>query len=146
MSARRAPRSIRHIVFYGTLRAGYKAHARLKLKSAFAYVGKCALRGTLYDLGSYPGFVPGTGTAEGELYKIKDPALLKRLDAFEGFDARNPERSRYLREVIRVPRAALANAVRVPAWVYVFNGVTADRRAVPGGTWPRGCGPQRSRH
>jgi len=137
---RRVPRPIRHIVFYGTLRAGHKAHARLKLKSAFAYVGKCALRGALYDLGSHPGFVPGRGTDEGELYRIKDPSRLARLDRFEGFDARRPEHSRFVRAVIGVQRSAVGNAVPLPAWIYAFNGATAGRREVHGGAWPRGRG------
>jgi gamma-glutamylcyclotransferase (GGCT)/AIG2-like uncharacterized protein YtfP len=138
MSAhRRAPGAIRHIVFYGTLRAGYKAHARLKLGSALVYAGKCALQGKLYNLGRYPGFVPGTGRAEGEVYRINEPRVLARLDEFEGYDARNPERSRYLRKIVSVPRA-LGSAVRIPAWIYVFNGTTAGRREVPGGAWPRG--------
>lgn len=106
MSARRrAPRPIRHIVLYGTLRAGYKAHARLRLRAALAYVGKC---------------------------------VLGRLDAFEGYDARNPDRSPYVRAPVRVHRLAVASAGRVPAWIYVFNGVTTGRRVVPGGAWRRG--------
>jgi gamma-glutamylcyclotransferase (GGCT)/AIG2-like uncharacterized protein YtfP len=133
----RAPRPIRHIVFYGTLRAGDKAHARLNLRRALAYVGRCGLDGTLYDLGRYPGFVPGAGRAAGEVYRIRDQALLPRLDAFEGYVVRAPERSRFLRKVVRVPRA-LGSAVRVPAWIYVFNGATAGRDEVPGGVWPRG--------
>jgi gamma-glutamylcyclotransferase (GGCT)/AIG2-like uncharacterized protein YtfP len=134
---RRARRPIRHIVLYGTLRAGHKAHARLKLRTALAYVGRCTLEGTLYDLGRYPGFVPGAGRAEGAVYRIRDRAPLARLDAFEGYDARNPARSRFLRGVIQVSRA-LGSAVRVPAWIYVFNGSTAGRPEVPGGAWPRG--------
>jgi gamma-glutamylcyclotransferase (GGCT)/AIG2-like uncharacterized protein YtfP len=134
---RRAPRPIRHIVFYGTLRAGYKAHAWLNLRIALAYVGTCALEGTLYDLGRYPGFVPGAGRAEGEVYRIRDNALLARLDAFEGYVARQPERSRFVRKVVGVSRAR-GSIVRVPAWIYVFNGATVGRPEVPGGTWPRG--------
>jgi gamma-glutamylcyclotransferase (GGCT)/AIG2-like uncharacterized protein YtfP len=134
---RRALRPIRHIVLYGTLRAGYKTHARLKLGSALAYAGKCKLQGTLYDLGRYPGFVPGTGRAEGELYRINDPAALARVDAFEGYDARKPERSRYVRRIVSVSRG-LGSAARVPAWIYVFNGGTAGRPEVPDGVWPRG--------
>jgi gamma-glutamylcyclotransferase (GGCT)/AIG2-like uncharacterized protein YtfP len=134
---RRAPRSIRHIVLYGTLRSGYEAHARLKLRMALEYVGTCALEGTLYDLGRYPGYVPGPGRAEGEVYRIRDHALLTRLDAFEGYVARKPHRSRYLRKVVRVSRA-LGSPVRFPAWIYVFNGETAGRPEVPGGAWPRG--------
>jgi gamma-glutamylcyclotransferase (GGCT)/AIG2-like uncharacterized protein YtfP len=134
---RRAPRPIRHIVLYGTLRAGYKAHARLNLRKALTYVGKCALAGTLYDLGPYPGFVPGAGRAEGEVYRINDHALLARLDAFEGYSARDLERSRFLRKVVGVPRA-LGSAVRLPAWIYVFNGALSGRRDVQGGAWPRG--------
>jgi gamma-glutamylcyclotransferase (GGCT)/AIG2-like uncharacterized protein YtfP len=125
-------------VLYGTLRTGYRAHARLKLGAALVYVGRCALRGTLFDLGRYPGFVPGPGRVEGELYRIRDSALLARLDRFEGFDPGRPERSRYLRAAVSVFRPARGNGVRVPAWVYVFNGDTAGRRVVPGGAWPRG--------
>jgi gamma-glutamylcyclotransferase (GGCT)/AIG2-like uncharacterized protein YtfP len=134
---RRPPRPIRHIVFYGTLRAGYKAHARLGLGSALVYAGKCRLQGKLYNLGRYPGFVPGTARAEGEVYRISDPAVLARLDAFEGYDPRKPGRSRYLRKIVSVPRAH-GSAVRVPAWIYVFNGATAGLLEVPGGVWPRG--------
>lgn len=136
---RRVPRPIRHIVFYGTLRAGHKAHARLNLRTALAYVGKCELEGTLYDLGRYPGFVPGAGRAEGEVYRIRDHALLARLDAFEGYVTRKPERSRFLRRIVRVSRSrAFGSAVRVPAWIYVWNGTTAGRHEVPGGAWSRG--------
>jgi gamma-glutamylcyclotransferase (GGCT)/AIG2-like uncharacterized protein YtfP len=134
---RRAPRPIRHIVLYGTLRAGHKAHARLNLRMALTYVGKCVLEGTLYDLGRYPGFVPGPGRAEGEVYRISDHALLARLDAFEGYVPRKLEGSRFLRKVVRVSRAR-GNAVRVPAWIYVFNGATVGREEIPGGVWPHG--------
>ena len=139
MSARRrAPLPIRHIVLYGTLRAGYPAHARLRLRAALTYVGKCILPGSLYDLGRYPGFVPGAGSAYGELYRLADPGVLARLDAFEGYDARKPGGSAYLRVPLRVPRSRLAKTVRVPAWIYVFNGHTAGRRVVLDGLWPHG--------
>jgi gamma-glutamylcyclotransferase (GGCT)/AIG2-like uncharacterized protein YtfP len=119
------------------LRAGHAAHARLNLPIALTYVGKCKLEGKLFDLGRYPGFVPGAGRAEGEVYRIRDDALLARLDAFEGYVARRPERSRFVRKVVGVPRAR-GGTVRVPAWIYVFNGATAGRPEVRGGTWPRG--------
>jgi gamma-glutamylcyclotransferase (GGCT)/AIG2-like uncharacterized protein YtfP len=134
---RRAPRPIRHIVLYGTLRTGYKAHARLNLRTSLAYVGKCALEGTLYDLGPYPGFVAGAGRATGEVYRIRDHALLAQLDAFEGYCARRPKRSRFLRKIVSV-RRAFDGAVRLPAWIYAYNGPTAGRDEVPGGAWPRG--------
>jgi gamma-glutamylcyclotransferase (GGCT)/AIG2-like uncharacterized protein YtfP len=134
---RRARRTIRYIVFYGTLRAGHAAHSRLKLRKALAYVGQCRLHGKLYDLGRYPGLVLGAGLAEGEVYRIRDHALLPRLDAFEGFDARRPARSRFLRKVVAIPRA-LGSAVRIPAWIYVFNGAISGRREVQGVAWPRG--------
>ena len=134
---RRARRTIRHIVFYGTLRAGHKEHSRLKLRMALAYVGKCQLDGKLYDLGRYPGLVLGAGQAEGEVYRIRDHALLARLDAFEGFDARKPARSRFVRKVVAVRRPP-NSTVRIPAWIYVFNGALNGRREVQGGAWPRG--------
>jgi gamma-glutamylcyclotransferase (GGCT)/AIG2-like uncharacterized protein YtfP len=142
---RRFQRPIRHVVFYGTLRAGYAAHVRLKLRAALRYVGKCTLAGSLYDLGPYPGFVPGAGTAEGEIYWLKDSAILAGLDAFEGFDARRPERSRFVRKLVRVPRTAHGSAIRLIAWIYVWNGVTARRRKVPGGLWPRDRRPRHAR-
>jgi gamma-glutamylcyclotransferase (GGCT)/AIG2-like uncharacterized protein YtfP len=77
------------------------------------------------------------GRVEGELYRLKDRVFLARLDAFEGFDRRKPERSRFLRKVVRVPRA-LGSALRVPAWIYVLNSATVGRAEVPGGAWPRG--------
>jgi gamma-glutamylcyclotransferase (GGCT)/AIG2-like uncharacterized protein YtfP len=134
---RRVPQPIRHIVFYGTLRAGYDAHARLRLRSAFTYVGKCTLGGTLYDLGRYPGFVPGAGVAEGELYRIEKSSLLQKLDEFEGFDTHHPERSPFVRAMIRVKASAVGSAAGRYAWVYVYNGPTAGLPETPGRRWPR---------
>jgi gamma-glutamylcyclotransferase (GGCT)/AIG2-like uncharacterized protein YtfP len=143
MSAhRRVPRPVRHIVFYGTLRARCAPHVRLKLPSALAYVGKCTLRGTLYDLGRYPGFVPGAGIVEGELYRIRSSSLLRRLDEFEGFDPRDRDRSAFVREIVRVGTPARDSALPRYAWVYVYNHVTAGRPAVRGRAWPRGRRPR----
>ena len=120
----------RLVVFYGSLRKAHGALDRLGLRGRVEDLGPCRLRGRLYDLGRFPGLMPGDGEVTGELVRIKDDAALARFDAFEGFDAKAPRLSDYLRR-----RVALVEPPGVRAWVYVYNKPLTGRREVPGGDW-----------
>jgi len=126
---------VRHILLYGTLCASEPAHADLGLGTALAPLGNRTLRATLYDLGAYPGLVLGRGMAAAELYRIEDGTILRRLDAYEGFDPRKAAQSLFVRTSIRLPPAAGARGP-IEAWIYLYNGRTGRLREVPGGSWP----------
>lgn len=98
------------VFVYGTLKRGYWNH-RLLEKSKF--VGEGTISGyELYDLGSYPGIIPGEKKDEvdGELYEIDNETLI-RLDRLEG------EGFLYLRKEVEVD----INGHMEKVLIYVYN-------------------------
>lgn len=113
---------------YGSLRRGEPMFAELGLGRALEYVGEAAVMGELYDLGDFPGAVAGSGRVCGELYRIKEPAILDTLDHYEEFDPADPEGSLFVRQRISVPDVG-------EAWTYLYNGSRENRRRIPSGDW-----------
>ena len=72
----------RHVFVYGTLRRG-EANDINRLQPPPVFVGQARIRGTLYDLGPYPGVrLGGEGWVQGEVYAIT-PELERQLDVIE---------------------------------------------------------------
>jgi gamma-glutamylcyclotransferase (GGCT)/AIG2-like uncharacterized protein YtfP len=94
---------------YGTLMRGYPLHAVLARLATYLQPGR--IRGTLVDLGSYPGVIEGRGPVVGEVYRLEAPELLPAVDREEGY---NFERRRAL--------VTLADGRRVRAWMYRYRG------------------------
>jgi gamma-glutamylcyclotransferase (GGCT)/AIG2-like uncharacterized protein YtfP len=93
------------------------------------------VRGRLVDLGAYPGaLLDASSPSEivGDLLEIGDAALLRTLDAYEGFDPARPEESLYLR-VAAVARQPGGKAH--PCQIYVYARDVAGLPLVPGGDW-----------
>jgi gamma-glutamylcyclotransferase (GGCT)/AIG2-like uncharacterized protein YtfP len=101
---------------YGTLMRGYALHPVLRRLGS--YVGAGRVRGTLLDLGPYPGLIEGRGAVVGEVYRLQAPELLPAVDREEGY---NFERRRAVVE--------LADGRRVRAWIYRYRG--PRERALP---------------
>lgn len=119
------------LVLYGSLRRGLPDFARLGLDRALAWLGPCAVRGALYDLGAYPGFSPASRSlVHADLFAVCDGAVLGQLDAFEHYVPEDPAASLYLRRRIGLERPA------GEAWIYVYNGNLADVPLVGSGDWP----------
>lgn len=114
---------------YGLLRAGESGFARFGLEQAFAPLGPCLLTGKLYDLGTYPGLVEGEGQVVGEIFEVRDPSVMPRVDAFEDYWPDDPARSRYERRKVR-----LIEPDR-DAWVYVWVLGVEDARLIQSGDW-----------
>ena len=77
-----SPPSERPVFVYGTLRRG-EANDINRLQPAPRYLGEARVRGSLYDLGPYPGVIlGGAGWVQGEVYAIT-PALERQLDLIE---------------------------------------------------------------
>jgi len=114
----------RNLFVYGTLRedAGHEMYHILARHASF--VGEATVRGELYSLGEYPGFVPRQDKADlvkGELYEISTDALehtLSLLDDYEGLGQGDPLPHEYRRELVPV---TLDDGRQLDAWAYVVN-------------------------
>ena len=108
------------VFFYGTLMAGFDRRRRAGIDDKLRYIGRGAIRGSLFDVGLYPAAVPAPeGYVWGEVYEMTDPAtVLAALDEIEGYRHEHPERSLYLRGQTDVvlPDSSIARA-----WVYFYN-------------------------
>jgi gamma-glutamylcyclotransferase (GGCT)/AIG2-like uncharacterized protein YtfP len=85
-------------------------------------------KGTLYDLGEYPGFV-GHGETQvvGDLVTARDLwSLLTRADEIEG--------AMFTRSLCWLIRSTEANDVRL-AWVYCYNQATSGVPRIRSGKW-----------
>lgn len=122
---------------YGTLAPGHAPACVADLVARFRTVGRAAVRGTLYDCGDYPGLVLG-GDRDVRGYVVEvpdDPLLLRRLDAYEGFDAAAPAASLFRR--VSAVATLSADGRAVDCQTYVYNHPAAGCRTVPGGDWLR---------
>jgi gamma-glutamylcyclotransferase (GGCT)/AIG2-like uncharacterized protein YtfP len=116
---------------YGTLMEGFARHPLL---GPAVLEGPGRLRGSLLDLGGYPGVVlDDGGWVQGELYRVPDlAARLARLDRAEGYDPAHQAGSLYLR------RRVVVHVVDGPprdAWLYVYNGPAGGGPRIPSGDW-----------
>jgi gamma-glutamylcyclotransferase (GGCT)/AIG2-like uncharacterized protein YtfP len=108
-----------HLFVYGTLRAG--AHVMHGvLAEAADLLGHARVRGW------YPGLVP---TIEdrwvvGEIWSLRQPSVLERLDAYEGDE--------YERRSITVQ---LHDGTAVEAWTYIYRTATPLAPVIDSGDW-----------
>jgi len=115
---------------------------RLGVGASLRFAGPCRVAGELFDLGSYPALrrtSAATANVCGELHAILDLSVFDVLDAFEGFDPRDPEGSDYLRE-----RVVLEAPQGIRAWIYVYNHPLDPARRVASGDWRRHLAERRS--
>lgn len=120
-----APARHHRVAVYGTLKRGYSNH-RLLARSRF--LGTDHLRNiVLYDLGPYPGALeaPSSGVLV-EVYEVNDRTFA-RIDALEGYDARDPRRGHYDRRQLTTRFG--------PAWVYFYNGGVRGCWRIARGGW-----------
>lgn len=74
----------------------------------------------LYNLGHYPGAVPGEGSVFGEVYRV-DAAIMSELDALRTTGGE------YSRQLIQTPYGS--------AWMYVYERPVNGRALIPSGDW-----------
>jgi gamma-glutamylcyclotransferase (GGCT)/AIG2-like uncharacterized protein YtfP len=130
-----------YLFAYGTLQPGCApaqiAHLAAKLRA----VGEGFVRGVLYDLGGYPGAVPDENAksriAGTVMLLPEDESVLRRLDAYEGFDPRSPETSEYVRELRTVELVAGGS---LQCWIYIYKWDPCSARVIASGIWRFGGG------
>lgn len=117
---------------YGTLMRGFGGLERLGVGGRVSFVRSCAFAGELYDLGRFPGAVPGEEVVHGELSRLQDAQVWAVLDAYEGYDAEQEAKSLFVRR-----RVALKTPTDRTAWVYWFNGDPSPHPQIQSGDWNR---------
>jgi gamma-glutamylcyclotransferase (GGCT)/AIG2-like uncharacterized protein YtfP len=111
-----------YLFVYGTLLPGRAPAEIAPTVRRFRAVGDGFVRGRLYDLGEYPGVVLDETGEEiaGKIFRLpEEPEVLKRLDAYEEFDATQPEASLFVRKEWPVTRRD--GNRKLVCWVYVYN-------------------------
>lgn len=110
-----------HTVFvYGTLLKGEANHNYYLNDDC--YIGKATVSGyDMYNIGAFPGIVPGEGIIPGELYEVDD-ATMERLDYLEG------EGSLYIRESAQV---TMSTGEKTFASIYVYNQSVEGLEKIP---------------
>ena len=112
---------------YGTLRIGERAD--LSKQNAVEFVCEDSINGELYNLGSYPGalvkpglFDPSHSSIKGDVFVIRDTAIVPSLDAYEGF----PHLYGRLETVTAHDRIV---------WVYNYTHIIDDSKRILSGDW-----------
>lgn len=98
------------------------------------FVASCTIEGCLYDLGDFPGAVPGDGTVHGELFRLQDEQALSQIDRYEGYTPNRASASLFVR------RPTLAQPMDIRAWVYWYNGPVRQAPEIESGKWRAASG------
>lgn len=119
------------VFVYGTLLSGLCRAAALKDAT---FLGAASTEGRLYNLGDYPGMLPGRGKVHGEVYQL-DARTLDRLDGIEDYYPDCPESSLYLRRPVRV--ALLLDGCSLEADTYLYNAPIPESQRIAHGDYRR---------
>jgi gamma-glutamylcyclotransferase (GGCT)/AIG2-like uncharacterized protein YtfP len=117
------------IAVYGTLIPDQGRLDRLDLGRGLRPVGPCRIPGRLLTNGRFPCLVPGFGLVNGYLLRIIGRAVLPKLDMYEGYAPRAPQRSEFIRERLRL------HDPNLDAWVYRYTGIMGHLTPIPEGCW-----------
>lgn len=115
---------------YGTLRRAFGRQETLGVADALSFVAPCRFEGVLYDLDTFPGAVPGSGTVRAELFRLRSVDVWTILDQYEGYVPAAEDQSLFVRR-----RTPLCTPAGRTAWVYWYTGPTDGRPRVPDGDW-----------
>jgi len=88
----------------------------------------------LFNLGWFPGIIPGKGEVIGEVHEYKHADHVKNhMDAIEGYSSRNKDNSLYVRKETVV---LTEDGKEIKANIYVFNqNIPDDAKKFEGGVW-----------
>lgn len=118
--------SVEHLFVYGTLRSGSGHPMHEVLAAAAEKVGAATVAGRLYRIDWYPGLVTDAdaGEVHGDLWRLRDRAVLHTLDDYEGDE--------YERRTVEVVATA---GERIAAFAYVFTAAVEDLVLIASGDW-----------
>lgn len=117
---------MRLISFYGTLRQERSAR---NYEGSLRHVRNDTVRGSLYALGWFPGWVPeGDGEVIVETYEVLNPAIIDSLDRYEGYHPTDISGSLFVRQIVTTVGGHETE-------IYRFNGHVDGRRRIESGDW-----------
>ena len=108
------------LFIYGTLHPGRAPAEIAPVVHTLTPLGPATIRGTLLDLGDYPGVTlnPEAPEVPGDLFAIPDPTIWTALDAYEDFRPAEPAASLFLRTQTL---ATLPDGSQTLCWIYTHN-------------------------
>jgi gamma-glutamylcyclotransferase (GGCT)/AIG2-like uncharacterized protein YtfP len=116
---------VKEIFVYGTLMRG-GSHGELLSRRDLRLLGPARCQGSLFDLGDYPGLLPGARSwVAGELYRCE--AVQHILGVLDALEMESPLK----RKVIEV---SWANGP-TEAWAYVLTGPLQGAEPIRGGSY-----------
>jgi len=111
-----------YLFVYGTLAKEIAPREIAATVRRLKDLGQGFIVGRLYNVGEYPGAVLNGGPRDkifGKIYQLPgDPAVLDRLDTYEGFDPAHPVESIFVRRRTSINRP---DKTKVKGWVYEYN-------------------------
>ena len=115
---------MRELLFiYGTLHPDRAPAEIAEAVRTLTLVGPATVRGTLVDLGEYPGLLLTDAPTQvpGQLFALPQPsaATWALLDAYEDYRENDPSGSLFLR---RKTVATMPDGTGVACWLYLYNG------------------------
>jgi gamma-glutamylcyclotransferase (GGCT)/AIG2-like uncharacterized protein YtfP len=119
-----------YLFIYGTLMPGLRLETEMH---GARFMGPAQVPGRLFDLGRYPGLLPGDGHVTGEVYEVDD-AHLARLDGVEGVVPGDRAASQYWREGVTVVGGPLQGQ---PVQTYFYNRPVAGCTPIEHGDYRR---------
>ena len=121
-----------YLFVYGTLKLEVAPAEIVEVMRYLRNVGRATIRGFLYDLGMYPGvrLDANGGEVEGEILEFNDPAVLKFLDTYEGYDPETPSKSLFVHRRCQVH----LKEENLFCWVYEYNRQPPKSRRID--AWP----------
>lgn len=125
----------KHFFVYGTLKEGGELSDSSGIANLRVKVVDAKITGfDMFDLGWFPGILPGEGIVNGELHEYKKPETVTSiLDSIEGYREADKDNSLYLRKEIDVETD---DGKTVKASIYVFNKkLNSNAKKIKNGTW-----------
>ena len=109
-----------YLFVYGTLLQPGNEYARY-LTSHCTLIGPAKFKGTLYDIGQYPGAIANAFIdtyVHGSIFLMDDAAsVLRVLDDYEGIGPNDPHPHEYNRQLFDVE----TDTGQLNCWVYLYN-------------------------
>ena len=130
--------SNRELLFvYGTLRREADNRMQRYLSQKARFLGEGLFQGKLFYAEGHPAARPSSSESDtviGDLFDIRDsPKLLHTLDNYEGYDADNPGKSLYTRELVNIKPVSGESVVQ--AWIYLYNKPVSAEQKIDSGDY-----------
>lgn len=122
--------SLPFLAAYGTLMRAFGQLERFELEEHLTFQSRCRFRGELYDLGTFPGAVPGSDVIHGELFRLESSSVWRVLDDYEGYVPEQEGTSLFVRR-----KVSLLEPSSTQVWIYWYNEDPAGQPRVSSGDW-----------